>query len=115
MKKFNELLSETMDDTLRKVFGKSNSNLIYRLVERHLSLKRSEITEKIDDFCAFLEKLLGSERAQIIQATSLKRLCLKLKREYEEVETYFSFLDELYETKFELLASTLKEEPSMYN
>jgi len=93
-----ELLFEKMNATMGQVFGASASEVIYRLVERGLSLKREEIGEKIEAFCAYLEKLLGSEGALIIQATSLKRLCLKLQGEYEEVERYFSFLDELYES-----------------
>jgi hypothetical protein len=115
MKRFGELLFEATDDTMKLVFGKSASKLIYTFMERHVTVKREEIGEKIHDFYSYLEKLLGSKGAQIIQATSLKRLCLKLKREYEEVEMYFSFLDELYEIKFKLLASSLKEERSVCN
>ena len=115
MESFVELLSDTIDDTIRQVFGESGSELIYTLVETHVFLKREEVAEKIEAFYAYLEKLLGSEGAHIIQNTSLKRLCLKLRREYEEVEMYFSFLDELYEVKFKLLASLLREERSVCN
>jgi len=103
MKSFGELLSEALNDTMRHVFGEPVCELIYRLVERHVSLKQEEIGEKIDAFYAFLEKLLGSEQTQIVHAASLKRLCLKLQREYEEIEKYFSVLDELYEIKFKLV------------
>ena len=115
MKRFSELLFETVDDTMRQVFGESASKLIYRLVEKHVSLRREEVGKKIEVFYAYLEKLLGSERVQIIQATSLKLLCLKLKQEYEEIETHFSLLDKLYEVKFKLLAPLLKEEHSVCN
>jgi len=115
MERFGELLSDTMDDTMRQVFGETASELIYRLAERHVPLKREEVGEKVEAFYAYLEKLLGSERAQIIQNISLRRLCLKLRREYEEVEKYFWFLDELYEIKFNLLASSLKGESSVCN
>ena len=109
------LLSETMDDTMRQVFGASTSELIYRLMERQLSLKREEVGEKIEVFQAYLQKLVGSSVAQIILATGLKGLCLKLRREYEEVEKYFLLLDELYDVKFKLLAPFLKEERSVCN
>ena len=92
MERFGEVFFETLDDTMRKVFGESTSELIYRLMERHVLLKRGEAGEKIEVFYAYLEKLIGSEGAQVIQATSLKRLCLKLRREYEEIEKYFSVL-----------------------
>ena len=100
---------------MKQVFGESASELIYRLAEKHVSLRREEVGKRIAVFYAYLEKLLGSERAKIIQATSLKLLCLKLKREYEEIETHFSLLDKLYEVKFKLLAPLLKEEHSVCN
>jgi len=113
MKRFSELLFEAMDETLRHVFGKSASELIYTLVEGQVQLNREEIAERTEDFFAYLEKLLGSERAHIIQAAGFKRLYLKLQQEYEEVEGYFSVLDELYETKFKLLASHLEQDRSV--
>ena len=115
MDRFGELLFEAVDDTIRLVFGESVSELIYTFVERHVMAKREEVGRKIEVLYSCLEKLLGSEGARIIQDTSLKRLCLKLRREYEEIEMYFSFLDELYEVKFRLLASVLKEERSVCN
>jgi len=115
MEGFGELLFKAVDDTMRVVFGESAAELIYRLVEGHVSLKREEIGEKIEAFYGYLEKLLGSEPAQIIQSSSLKRLCQKLRREYLEVEKYFSFLDELYEIKFRLLTSSSREECSVCN
>jgi hypothetical protein len=110
MEKFSELLFKATDETIKCLFGESGSKLIYGLTRRHTSLRREEIAEKIEDFYAYLEKLLGSERALIIQAASFKRLCFKLLREYEEVERYFSFLDKLYEIKFKLFSSSLKEQ-----
>lgn len=115
MKSFGELLFETMDDTVRKVLGESASELICRLIERHVSLKREKVGEKFEALFTFLKKLFGSEGAQIIQNTSLKRLYLRLWREYEDIERYFSFLDELYEIKFELLFSSLEQDRSMCN
>lgn len=116
MERFGELLAKIIDDMMRQVFGETASKLIYRLMERHVLLKREEVGEKIEVFYSHLEKLLGSEGARIIQNTSLKRLCLRLRREYEEVEKYFSFLDELYEIKFKLSAApSLKEERSVWN
>ena len=40
---------------------------------------------------------------------------LNNRQEYDEVEKYFSFLDELYETKFKLLTSSIGEKKSMSN
>lgn len=115
MKEFGELLSEAMDDTIRDVFGESASELIHRLLERQVLLRREEVGEKIEVVYACLERLVGSEGARVIQATGLRRLCLKLRREYEEVEVYFALLDELYEVKFKLLSQCPKEEHPVCN
>jgi len=128
MKRFSELLLEAVDETMRQIFGKSTSEMIYGFMERQVMVKREEIGEKMEVFYSYLEKLLGSEGAQIIRETSLRRLCLKLQREYEEIETYFSFLDKLYEVKLKLLAPSpssltgssfsgrfLKRKPSVCN
>jgi len=115
VKGFGELLSETMSVTMMQVFGESCSELIYRLMERQVSLKREEVGEKIEAFQAYLNKLVGSEVAQIILVTSLKELCNELRREYEEVERYFLLLDGLYDIKFRLLAPFLREERSVCN
>jgi hypothetical protein len=111
---FGELLFESIDDTMRRVFGKS-AELIYTLMERHVMVKREEVGKKIDVFYAYLERLVGSEGGRVIQNTSIKSLCLKLQREYEEVEKYFTVLDELYEIKFKLLTSSSKKERSVCN
>lgn len=115
MKEFEDLLSQTLDGTLRQVFGESASELIYNLMERHVFLKREEIGMKFEAFYAYLNVLLGSEKAQILQSVSLKCLCFQVRREYEEIERYFSFLDELYEVKFRLLVSILEREGSPSN
>jgi len=115
VKSFGKLWSETVDVTMRQIFGESASELIYRLMERQVSLTRAEVGDKIEAFQAYLQRLVGLEVTQIILATSLKGLCAELRREYEEIEKYFSFLDDLYEVKFQLLASFLREERSVCN
>lgn len=110
--RFDELLFEATDDTIRLVFGESASNLIYALMERYVKVKRKEFGEKVEAFYSYLEKLFGLQGARIIQNTSIKCLCLKLRQEYEEVERYFSVLDELYEIKFKLLTPSPNEERS---
>jgi hypothetical protein len=103
VKKFDALLSESLDTAIRLVFGDSVSKIIFSFMERQMSLKKEEANCKIDAVNAFLEKLLGYERAQIVQSVGLKCLCFKLKREYESIEEYFSLLDALYEVKLKLL------------
>jgi hypothetical protein len=115
VEKFGELLSETMNDTLRRIFGESASELINRLIEKCGFLKPEVISEKSKAFYDYLEKLLGLEGAQIVRNLSVKRLYFKLQREYEETEKYFTLLDELYEIKFKLLTFSPKEESTVCN
>jgi hypothetical protein len=114
LERFGQLLFESIDDTMRRVFGKS-AELIYTLMERHVRVKREDFGENVEVFYSYLERLLGSEGAHVIQSASIKRLCLKLQREYEEVEKYFTVLDELYEIKFKLLTPSSKKERSICN
>ncbi|UCC58084.1 MAG: hypothetical protein JSW14_06925 [Candidatus Bathyarchaeum sp.] len=115
MEKFNELMFETLRDTLRLVLGETVSQLIHSLTKRQTSIQLKEDSNKNEVAITYLEKLLGKEGAQIIQTISIKRLCLKLKREYEEVEAHFLVLDELYEMKFKLLAPLLNGKHSTHN
>lgn len=104
MKRFDVLLSESLDTAIRSVFGDIASEVICSCMERYISLKKEEAGCKIDVFSVFLERLLGSEGARIIQTVGLWFLCIKLKHEYENVEEYLSLLDMLYEVKFKMLA-----------
>jgi hypothetical protein len=115
MEKFDELMFEALNDTLRLVLGETVSQLIYSLTKGQPLLQLNETSNSNVVSITYLEKLLGKEGAQIIQTISIKRLCLKLKREYEEVEAHFSFLDELYEMKFKLLAPLLKGKHATHN
>ena len=106
---------EALDDTLRLMLGERVSKLIHSLTERQATLKLEAVDNNIEGVISYLEKLLGKEGAQIIQTVSIKRLCLKLKQEYEDVESHFRVLDELYEMKFNLLASSLNKTQSVHN
>lgn len=114
MEKFNALMSEALDDTLRLVLGESASDFIHSFVESHPSPKL-EVDKDIDATIAYLEKLIGKEGAQIIKTVSIKRLCLKIKKEYEAVEAHFLFLDELYDMKFSLLSPLLSKKKPSHN
>ena len=109
MKRFGELLSASLDVTMRQIFGESASELIISLVERQAGVKREEAGKKIEAFHACVSRLVGSEIAQMILVESLKKLCAEVQREYEQVESYFSFLDALYKVKFEILTSSSNE------
>ena len=115
MDRFNDLMFEALDDTLKLMLGESISELIHSFTKRRQSLNLNEVSNEIESIIAYLEKLLGKEGAQIIRTVSIKRLCFKLKQEYEELEAHFLLLDQLYEMKFKLSASVTNKKPEAYN
>jgi hypothetical protein len=53
-------ISNIIDRVLTQIFGKEATRLIYRYLESNYSLKRNEISEKIDVFAEGLENFLRS-------------------------------------------------------
>lgn len=56
----NEAVVAIIDNILNQVFGKEATLLIYTHLERNYSLKRSEISDKIELFARGLEDFLKS-------------------------------------------------------
>ena len=53
-------ISRIIDKVLRQVFGEEATNLIYRHLENNYSLRRDEVSEKIEVFAEGLEGFLRS-------------------------------------------------------
>ena len=53
-------ISKIIDRVLTQVFGEEATHLIYKYLESNYSLKRNEISEKIDVFTEGLEEFLRS-------------------------------------------------------
>jgi type I site-specific restriction endonuclease len=53
-------ISRIIDKVLRQVFGEEAAGLIYRHLENKYSVKRDEVSEKIDVFAEGLEEFLRS-------------------------------------------------------
>jgi len=104
LKQFDGLLLQTLDKTIRIIFGESAFQVVHEFLERHAPLKRG-IGQEVEAFCAFLEELLGSERAQMIYISSLRLLHYELQREYDDVRAHLLILDELDRLRFKLLIS----------
>ncbi len=54
----NNKISETVDNTLKKIFGNEATHLIYTYLENNYSLRQNEIDEKIELFAKGLEEFL---------------------------------------------------------
>jgi hypothetical protein len=110
MREFNQLLLNSINDTMHQVFGKSTTQVIYQRLSTNPSASANEAKGDIKSIMSYLEALLGSEQFLILQTTSLKLLFWKLHREYEEVRKHLSMLDRLYELKFQLIDSILRDQ-----
>jgi hypothetical protein len=67
--------SKIVDRVLKHVFGEEATHLIYKYLEVNYSVKRNEITEKIDLFSKGLEDFLSSG-ARVIELKILEDLYL---------------------------------------
>lgn len=84
-------VSKIIDRVLKQVFGEEATHLIYRYLEDNYSVKRNEITEKLDLFSKGLEDFLTSG-ARVIELKILEDLYsngglprrLELERSWEK-------------------------------
>jgi len=99
-KNFNKLVLETLDEELKGIFGEAATLIIYGYLENNLSLKREEITEKIELFYKGLEKFFGSG-AHMLENTILMDLYSNFGLKYETKKGY-TFVDYVTELKNKL-------------
>ena len=97
MRRFCDLLLETMDDVLKQVLGEGSAKMIYNYLETIIGLRWTEISERPEIFSAELKKLLGSG-ASIIETLILRKMYLKLQLEFVKREGY-EFSDYIMEMK----------------
>jgi len=94
----NDAILAIIDKVLNQVFGKEATILIFRYMEHNYSLKRSEISDKIELFAKGLEDFLRSG-AHIIERKILEDInsdCNLLRRmELEKVEDEASFVAQM--------------------
>jgi len=85
--KFDELLLDAVDETLKRVFREEGTTVIYGFINKHFRLKLEEIAEKPEVFSAGLERLLGSA-APVIEKLILNNLYRKLHLKFAEKKGY---------------------------
>ncbi len=99
--KGEDKISKIIDRVLRQVFGEKATILIYKHLESKYSMKRNEISEKIDVFAKGLEEFLSSgayiiERKILEDVYSsygiLRRLELRKTREEHDFVSQVKFL-----------------------
>jgi len=105
-KKLNNVIVDTVDEELKKIFGETAALVIYGYLEDNLSLKRENIPEKIGLFSQGLDKFFGSG-AYVLEKTILTNLYLRFGFNYKERKGY-TFVDYVTELKDCLSANNSK-------
>ncbi len=93
---FDDLLCNTIKDTLKDIFGNRSASTIIRTMENVHSLRLEETPEKGELFKVALQSILGSGH-QIIEDMILENLSVRLgkKHEYEKDCTFADYLNKL--------------------
>ena len=99
-KDFEKLILETVDEELKRIFGKTATLIIYGYLENNLSLKREKIAEKIELFSQGIDEFFGSG-AYMLERTILINLYSSFGLKYETKKGYI-FVDYVTELKNKL-------------
>jgi hypothetical protein len=105
-KKFNNVIVNTVDEELKKIFGEAATLVIYGYLENNLSLKREKIPEKIELFSQGLNKFFGSG-AVMLEKTILTDLYSSFRSNFKEKKGY-GLVDYVTELKNSLSANSSK-------
>jgi hypothetical protein len=95
LNQFDSLLLQTIDEIIQYCLGETNTQLIYKHLERK-HCPRQEIPKNLEIFTMEFENLIGSGRGQILGAAKIllneivKTLCMKLEISFNKNSTgYF--------------------------
>jgi len=102
--KFDSLLLESIDETVRGVLGEAPLQAMFYSFDKHLGLRREQIPERLEDFQNGLVRLFGRSAGAIIGRAILRTLCGKLEIPYQQrsdldFKTYVEECKRKYEEK----------------
>jgi hypothetical protein len=86
--KFDSLLLESIDETVRGVLGEGPLLAMFYSLEKRLGIRRGEIPERLEDFQRGLMTLFGRSAAPIISRAIVRTLCGKLEIPYQQRSDY---------------------------
>ena len=90
--KFNMLLLDSIDEGLKEIFGGTATEIIYDYLKDKYSLKREEISEKLEVFIEGLEAFFSSSAACVVKKNVLKNFYSTFGLQYQNEEGH-SFID----------------------
>jgi len=77
-REFDRLLIESVDESLAGLLGDVVRKAVYDALEKHFSITRNQIPERLDDFSLGLEKSFGIVPSKTIGKVIVKRFHSKL-------------------------------------
>lgn len=86
------LLLESIDEGLKEIFGEMATEIIYNYLKDKYSLKREEISEKLEVLMEGLEAFLSSSAARVVEKNVLKNFYGTFGLQYQNEEDR-SFID----------------------
>ena len=86
------LLLESIDEGLKEIFGETATGIIYNYLKDKYSLKREEISEKLEVFIKGLEAFFSSSAACVVEKNVLKNFYSTFGLRYQNEEGR-SFID----------------------
>jgi len=109
--KFNSLLLESIDESVRGVLGEGPLQAMFYSLEKHLGLRREEIPSRLQDFEKGLVDLFDRRPASVLIRMIVRNLCSKLEISYYQrsdfdLKTYVEECKRRYEKK----AGSLRQE-----
>jgi len=92
--RFEELLSETIHESLRDVLGGGVRGAIYEFMEREYSVPRNDLPKHLDELFTVFQQNFGLKAKDVIARAFAKKLYAKLNFEFHPIPK-FGFTDYL--------------------
>jgi hypothetical protein len=78
-KNFNEVLCQSIDETITEIVGTNVLKSLYNHLNKHYSVTREELPYRLDTMYTVLDQVFGVRGARTIGRQIAKRLCAKFK------------------------------------
>lgn len=86
--RFRHLLLESIDESLRNVFGEGVGQTIFDQLEDKFSLRREEVPQRVHDFEKGLTAMVGSPAAAVLIRLIVRNISAKLGIPYHQKMDY---------------------------
>jgi len=99
LERFDGALSQSIEETLKKILGEKGGEALLRQFERYHSLDRKSLSIKLEEFAQALEDVLGSKSATLVGNFLVREFCLRLGSNCERTQNPSDWVDYLIEAR----------------